>query len=512
MYRILIVDDETLIRKSLITKLNKSPFEFKTILEARNANVALQFTNIDILITDIRMGSPSGLELARKMKESNPKLKTIIISGYSEFSYATEALSIGVIDYLVKPINTEELYASIAKAIALIDKEKHEETSQDKAVIEEVSANLSRLFLHRTPMDNGTLAPYLSAQNANSYLNLLLFIESPSDNILYIVMNCIKESSFTLGYDIATYKDKLRQVGMLISFARKPSNPTELPASLSILINLITERLEEKSMHSYTFGVSDFSSNPLISYEQSLDAIHHRILFPNTQVVTFDSCDKITISYELSKDDCARFLLMLSTQAIPSLELFFDEIEKELVNMIPVTYHSLQSLFNYLRDTISTTTCFRPSSFTSSREPYHFASIKEMTEYLKSYCLRAIEATGVTTNKSRTYQLVTTLQTFIQDHCDQQFTLEQFCDQNHINTCFFSSQFHKIAGITFQEYLTNTRIENAKRLLSKTDNKIGTIASLCGFSDQQYFSKTFKKVTGLSPREYQGIASHAKVK
>ena len=67
MYRILIVDDETLIRRSLITKLNKSPFDFKAILEARNANDALQFTNIDILVTDIRMGTPTGLELARKI-------------------------------------------------------------------------------------------------------------------------------------------------------------------------------------------------------------------------------------------------------------------------------------------------------------------------------------------------------------------------------------------------------------------------------------------------------------
>jgi YesN/AraC family two-component response regulator len=126
-----------------------------------------------------------------------------------------------------------------------------------------------------------------------------------------------------------------------------------------------------------------------------------------------------------------------------------------------------------------------------------------MTDYLKSLCLRAIETTEVATNKSRTFQLVGKLQSIIKEHCDQPFTLDLFCDQNNINASFFSSQFHQIAGFTFQEYMNNTRIENAKRLLIETDNKIGTIATLCGFSDQHYFSKTFKRLTGFSPKEFQ---------
>jgi YesN/AraC family two-component response regulator len=503
MYTILIVDDETLIRKSIVAKLKKSSYEFKALLEARNANDALQFTNIDILITDIRMGIPNGLELARKMKQNNPSLKTIIISGYSEFTYATQALSIGVIDYLIKPINTEELLSSVAKAMGLLDQEKKEKTSQDKALIEESSANLSSVFQNSPNVSEEDLAPYLSIKRIALYLNLRLFIAVPNDNILYLVMNCIKESSFVLGYDIATYKDKLRQVGMLIALSEIPSDVSRLPFSVSDLVGTISVKLEEKGMHSYTFGVSEFSPDALISYEQSLEAMYHRILFPETHLVTYDTCSRITESFTLSKEDRTKFLLLLSTQAIPSLNLFIDKIEKAIEKALPVTYHSLQLLFNFFRDTISTTLHYHPSSFASSREPYQFNSIREMTDYLKSFCLRAIETSTVETNTSRTFQLVWKLQSIIKEHCEEQFTLELFCNQNNINTSFFSSQFHQIAGVTFQDYLNTTRIENAKRLLSQTDNKIGTVATLCGFSDQHYFSKTFKRLTGLTPKEFQ---------
>nr|WP_319520930.1 response regulator [uncultured Sphaerochaeta sp.] len=503
MYNILIVDDETLIRKSIMTKLLRSKYSFNTVLEARNANDALQYTNIDILITDIRMGSPSGLKLARKMKQLNPTLKTIIISGYSEFSYATEALSIGVVEYLVKPINTEDLLRAVTKAIKLIERETSEKTSQDKALLEESSANLSTLLQGATSNEDIDLSPYLSHNKVSYYLSLRLHIAIPNDNILYMVMNLIQESSFTLGYDIATYKDELRQVGLLVVFPQVISSQQALPSSIQSLLTIISQKLEEKGMYDYIVGISSFSQSPKICYEQSFDAMCHRIIFPGVHFVTHEMLHDIDEAFVLSKEERTRLILLLSTQSIPSLELFIDTIEKEIERKLPITYQSLLLLFNVIRDTISTTLDYHSSSFDSSREPYQFSSVREMMDYLKSLCMRAIKSAKVTTNTSRTFQLVQKLQSIIKEHCEQQFTLELFCNQNNINTSFFSSQFHQISGFTFQEYLINTRIEKAKYLLSETDDKIGTIATLCGFSDQQYFSKTFKRITGYTPKEFK---------
>lgn len=503
MYTVLVVDDESLIRKSLVTKLKKSKYSFKTIIEAQNVKDAIQYTNIDILITDIRMGNSTGLELAEYMKKNNPQLKTIIISGHREFSYATKALSLGVIDYLVKPINTEELLLSIAKAIMLIDQEEEDKTSQDKAQIEEVSANLTSLFLKHEPLRTQDLAPYLGIPQAVCFMSLQLFIASPNENILYIVKHCIQESSFTFGYDIATYKGKLRQVGLIIAFSKKYSLKGSLPAAVNDLILIMREDLELRGMKDYTIGISRFTEDAMVCYEQSLEAMSHRIVFPTDSVISYDTCSEITESYVLSKEAKTKFLLLLSTQCVPSLELFIADLVQDLERRMPVRYYSLQLLFNYFIEMISITLHDHPSSLAFSREPYQFNSIREMADHLRGYCLRAIDLSDLATNESRMVQLVNRLQSLIKEHCDQKLTLEMYCDQNNVNTSFFSNQFHKVAGITFQEYLNNTRIDNAKRLLTETDNRIGTIATMCGFSNPHYFSKTFKRLTGVTPKEYQ---------
>jgi two-component system response regulator YesN len=116
MYNVLVLDDEILIRKSIITKLNKSSFSLGKVVEAGNSKQALETLNdtkFDILITDIRMGGPSGLDFIEELKKISPWTKSIIISGYEEFSYASRAISLGVVDYLLKPINTNELLVSV---------------------------------------------------------------------------------------------------------------------------------------------------------------------------------------------------------------------------------------------------------------------------------------------------------------------------------------------------------------------------------------------------------------
>ncbi|NCC64969.1 MAG: AraC family transcriptional regulator, partial [Spirochaetia bacterium] len=424
-------------------------------------------------------------------------------SGYSEFSYATEALSIGVIEYLVKPINTKELLDAVEKAIKSIERETNEKTSQDKALLEESSAHLSTLLQKANANQDIDLSPYLSSGKTACYLSLRLFVASPTDNILYIVMNQIKESSFTLGYDIATYKDELRQVGLLVGFSHMIQNHQTVPSSINTLITSISQKLDEKAMHDYVIGISECCKQAAVSYEQSYHAMCHRVIFVGIHLITYEMVHNIQESYVLSKENRTKLILLLSTQSIVALELFLDTIEQEIEEKLPITYHSLQLLFNSIRDTVSTTLDHQPSSLVSSYEPYQFNSSKEIVEYLKSFCLRAIKGAKVTTNTSRTFALVHKLRSIIQEHCEQQFTLELFCNQNNINTSFFSTQFHQISGCTFQEYLINTRIEKAKRLLRETDNRIGTIATMCGFSDQKYFSKTFKRLTGCTPKEFK---------
>ncbi|MHB8062527.1 MAG: response regulator, partial [Ruminiclostridium sp.] len=126
MYKLLIVDDEYLIRKSLTECIDWLSFGIE-VMEANSGEKALKKIkeeNLDILITDIRMPVLSGLELIKTLQRSGLHIKVIIISGYDDFGYAQEAIQLGAIGYILKPIDNSDVIEMVNKAITLIEAEK----------------------------------------------------------------------------------------------------------------------------------------------------------------------------------------------------------------------------------------------------------------------------------------------------------------------------------------------------------------------------------------------------
>lgn len=150
MLNIFVVENEPLIRKGIVTYIERKRAEFQVVGEAEDGELAypeIIKTEPDILITDIMMPYMNGLELGESLREKMPNLKIIIISGYSEFDYAKQAISIGVVDYLLKPIFEDDLFASIYKAQEEImaDRKKQwmtEELEQERKQKEELQNGL----------------------------------------------------------------------------------------------------------------------------------------------------------------------------------------------------------------------------------------------------------------------------------------------------------------------------------------------------------------------------------
>lgn len=124
-----IADDEWIIRKSLAETIDWEEMGVTICGVASNGNEALDIVkseNPHILLTDIRMPGLTGLALIESVTEVNPKMKTIILTGFSEFSYAQQAIRLGVTDFLVKPIDEAELKKSVNSIVAGIEKEEQE--------------------------------------------------------------------------------------------------------------------------------------------------------------------------------------------------------------------------------------------------------------------------------------------------------------------------------------------------------------------------------------------------
>ena len=118
LYKIMLVDDEEEVRKNIIRKINWEDAGFEVIGDAENGKDALEKieqNEPDVVLTDIRMPYMDGLSMAEVIRQTYPSIKIVIFSGFDEFEYAKKAIKLNVIEYILKPVNVEELTAILKK-------------------------------------------------------------------------------------------------------------------------------------------------------------------------------------------------------------------------------------------------------------------------------------------------------------------------------------------------------------------------------------------------------------
>jgi len=129
MYKVFLVEDEIVIREGIKNNIHWEEEGFRIVGDESDGELAYPMIlreQPDILITDIKMPFMDGLELSKLLKKEMPHLRIIIISGYSDFGYAQQAIDIGVSEYLLKPVTSSKLMASVKNAAAAIDKQRKE--------------------------------------------------------------------------------------------------------------------------------------------------------------------------------------------------------------------------------------------------------------------------------------------------------------------------------------------------------------------------------------------------
>ena len=133
--RLLIAEDELWLRKRLVSTIDWPSYGISEVYEAEDGGEALEIAlkeKPDIVITDIRMPELSGIDLMKKLNENSIFSKMIVVSGYDDFEYAQGALRMGAINYLLKPVDEEELLDSVKRCVEELKKEKNKETVFDK--------------------------------------------------------------------------------------------------------------------------------------------------------------------------------------------------------------------------------------------------------------------------------------------------------------------------------------------------------------------------------------------
>ena len=499
MYTVLLVDDEIDILNSLMNLIDWPVYGIENILTARNGSEALQKLaqqNINLLITDISMPNIDGITLLKEVRIKYPHIRCIILSSYSDFSYAKEAISLGVENYLLKPIQKDELDNSIRKSLDNISVHKHVMKSLflDNVLYRWITNDIS----------NEELASRSRHINVNIYFRnyCVVLIKSKHPNSLdKLLTNFLLQ--FQISYDAYHFVDysgchviilgnHIITQDSVHNHLKAAIDEHTCPSDFRAAIGIIAAGYEQVYLsyqsaqdtlllcHSLTgqhillaetltsLDISDYQINQIASYLQnSLDSFSEngvsallQELFPNL------------IDYPLQEINS--FFNMLS------IKLFRLLISMGLIDATAEENIIINSYYFEEHPTIDALhTCF-----------YELLSInliliKKNLNRLSPICLLAMQYVSLN----------------FTDHV----SIKEFCTKNNMNASYFGFLFKKETGVYFNDYISQIRINHAMILLKKTNHKISQISTMCGFANTSYFILTFKKRTGISPANFRQL-------
>ena len=524
MYSVFLVDDEPIVLEGIRSKIDWENAGFSFAGEATDGEIALSMIHElkpDILITDIKMPFMDGLELSAAIKKTQPWIKIIILSGHDEFDYAKKAISIGIEDYLLKPFTSEDVIESLKKVAAQIDRErtqlsdisrmKEELRTQEKLVQKEFLNNL----VHGSSDMTNLMArcQELGIDLLSRYYKIFISkIESSTNNIQRQQEACSRLNSYAGTWE-QTYSF-FHHSNRLVCIC-KGATQNELEENVFRIAQTIEHIATNNSDCIVTTGIGktvDHLSLIPESYEDAKKIVEISRQENQNRII---SSDDIQINnggslLELKENDpLVDRLKYASKNDISTI------IEESLTLV-----HSNPGQFNVFASYILVDMIFAVSKLIENLG----GNIKEIKPEIvqRSYLDNAVTDENKfkstmenilnfalefrdSKSTSRYGDVILKAKKYIEEnYADQNTTLTTVADAVAMSPNHFSAIFSHECKTTFIEYLTNVRIEKAKKLMKETEMKGYDIAYECGFSDPHYFSYIFKKNTGLSPREFKG--------
>jgi len=500
MYKILVVDDEQWIRKWLVKMIPTLLDNVEVINSYDNGEKVIQEIekySIDIVVSDIRMPIVGGLELIKEANKKNLNTKFILISGYDEFEYARSALKLGVVDYLLKPIEKIELNKALNKAIGLIENEKSSCSSHE--LVQGAIYKILYSFINDGDFSEfKKINPLLNRNNIKYDFIRIGLIQSNTINkdefyIKDILFNNMKDK-LVKDLKILILEDSLNYVYIIFHQG--------ITDNIEVVFNNLKRELENKDGKNvakiiYSPWFKEIESFPYYFNDIKDNLVNINLLSNNTSKAKLEEIK-------------ARLTKYISIHDKYSLKEYLSSIQNEQLE----TYVNVEDfrlmLFNFISDIISklnelnddTKKTYITEGYDFCIKIYNYSNFRAMFEWLDSYTQRVIEFL-IQHEIFDVTQIVKQVYKQIQIDYSNDVTLSLIAEKYKINSSYFSKKFKELIGENFVDFLTNIRIEASKELLVKTDKPIKDISLEVGFKDSKYFSKVFAQHLGISPSVYR---------
>ncbi|MCI3926247.1 response regulator [Paenibacillus sp. TRM 82003] len=535
MPNLLVVDDESIFRKGLRAMIAARDPEWEVVGDARDGYEALELVERlapDVVLTDIRMPRMNGLQLQTILRERFPEMLCVVISGYEDFGYIQQSLRSGVKDYLMKPVEREELFQVLDRLKAeLQSRREHRQRPAGNA--EPPAAETTGL--RRQAADHlaaGIMRGAVYQQDLDTLAQLGIEFPDPYFNCLVIKLD--KESVDRQRYqrsDPSLFQLYIQQFVQEMLDHRMPGfsfvfSDTEVAAVVNLpdpdeaqermleMAESIRRQIRSLSNLTVTIGagrpVFGFESVPA-AFREAEVALLYRLVVGGNKVLDYrNAAQSNDFKSELKKWSWEALEQAINEGRTGEIDRLVDisvselcaqartpEIVHQQICKLLIHYYELSEDLGIAKEWLGSTDIrtllVRVCSISSSGE-----LIEECRALLGG--LTASIAAG---SKSFEQDPIALALRYMERHYQEPIALKDAADRVYLNAAYFSTLFKQRTGKTFIERLTELRVADAKQRLASTDEKIVTIAETTGFTNIRHFNRVFKNETGATPKEYR---------
>ena len=527
LLKVFIVEDESIVREGLRDMIPWAQYGFSFVGDAPDGEIALPLIRKlrpDVLITDIKMPFMDGLALSGIVSRELPETKILIISGYSDFEYARQAIKLNVDQYLLKPITRSSMIQALEQT-----RRKIEEEAEQKGYLRKYEQEFKkferysrRAFFEKLVEGSMPVREiYEEAEKLNLDLsadgfNLVLFtVQGASDTAYSERAAQIQEGlldCFLRYPDYLLFRCSLLSYALLVKGGRD-----SLEGMTERGVELICQHCEDESSVNWAVAVGEpvfrLSGLPRC-YADASRCLAYRHILPEQHVFTAGMLRSERESdpagdletLELSKIDPVLIRGFVQNGLAEETEAFAQEYLDNLGGAV----HSLM-FRHYLMMSARINAELALRALDCDAEAYRRRipqaemnlPAESMRDYLTGVLRPALQLRDETVQKHNGDIVEDALRYIDRNYADAAISLNSVARAINISANYLSAVFSQRMGVSFVEYLTQKRMARARQLLRQTGRRSGEIAYEVGYKDPRYFSFVFKKTQGCTPKAYR---------
>lgn len=478
---ILIADDDRLVRftiKSMLAEILKNEY---SVLEAANGREMVDLCRMnqpDIVFTDIKMPFMNGLEAVEEIKHEMTKTEFVIISGYSDFEYAKKGIHLGVSDYLLKPVEEEQLANVMVRLTEKLNKKQRDSNVEFRLKLFDMFNYFSTVGITEEYVD-------FQLPEGFEYMVVGAFTGTKAENEKTEIEKVIIERAGKTGSMIT------QNGGYYAQIYSDEGNPY------------------------FVFGLPREKKDDIISSVKRFAVLQKE---KNVAMFFYFSCKKMEEIYKLSEKLDKQFFVGLNYpqgSILAQKDINSNSAEFKILRLIykllsawriadGIQYKDiLNEIYRNYKD------CAEELNLNLKQISFYCSVImgEPVTgNSFKAFCKSFIDISDTMYNNVSVEEndLIEQIKTYIQENHMKDISISQIAEQYHLTANYLSTIFHNKAKCKFIDYLTDIRVSNAKRLLIKNATaSVQDIAMMVGYSSARHFSTVFQKKTGITPTTYR---------